>query len=253
MLGSYALLTGQIADAHEHITAAIAASGVTSVDDRPEHVPLVLVPVVAGMIAALRGERDAAIEHTDRRAAAWLAQRTEVDASAPFDLAFNRALVRAMLDEPDGIAVELRDVVRTEVGGFVGHQAATCDLLAAWAAARLGDGEGLAAAREALARADASDERVLGPTLWALVADAAIAVGDPVALELLASAEERARSRGEVFWLAEVLRLRAVADRRFADGSRAAELLDEAESLASRQGANLLVERTLPSRAASNV
>ena len=54
--------------------------------------------------------------------------------------------------------------------------------------------------------------------------------------------------RGEVWWLSETLRLQALADRRFGDGSRADALLDEAEALARKQGAQLIVARIAASR-----
>jgi hypothetical protein len=81
------------------------------------------------------------------------------------------------------------------------------------------------------------------------LADACLAAGDRRALELLERARAEAESRGERWWLAETLRLLAEADIRFGDGSRVAGLLDEAESLAARQGAGVVLPRIAATRA----
>jgi hypothetical protein len=49
--------------------------------------------------------------------------------------------------------------------------------------------------------------------------------------------------RGEVWWLAETLRLRSHAERRFGDPALVADLLADARRIAAEQGARLLVER----------
>jgi hypothetical protein len=46
-----------------------------------------------------------------------------------------------------------------------------------------------------------------------------------------------------VGWLAETLRVRAQAERRFGDAALAGELLAEARRVATEQGAQLLVDR----------
>ena len=81
--------------AYAEIHLAIAAAGPTDPDERPQHVPLVLVPVVAAMVAAVRGEAEEARIHTSRRAPAWLSERSQVDPTAQVALAFNRALIEA--------------------------------------------------------------------------------------------------------------------------------------------------------------
>ena len=69
MLASYALLIGRLDEAAEHVDIAITATGSPDPDARPDHVPLVLLPMVAGIVAAVRGDADRAREHTHRRAA----------------------------------------------------------------------------------------------------------------------------------------------------------------------------------------
>ena len=56
MVASRALLVGELDDCYAEIHRAITAAGPTDPDERPQHVPLVLVPVVAAMVAAVRGE-----------------------------------------------------------------------------------------------------------------------------------------------------------------------------------------------------
>jgi hypothetical protein len=51
-----------------------------------------------------------------------------------------------------------------------------------------------------------------------------------------------------VWWLSEIVRLQAEADRALGDGSRAVALLDEAEQIATDQGALLVLDRIVASR-----
>lgn len=248
MVGSYALLRGRLDEAHEHTQLAIAASGAPNPDDRPEHVPLVLLPVVAGMVAALRGEAELAIEHAHRRAVAWLSQRSEVDTTADLALTFNRALVHALLGTPQAVFDELNGKVHGESIGFIEQEQATCDVLMGWARVKLGDAKGLDQATAGMAQIDAGASRVLASCLRSFVADACLALGDRGAIDLLERARAEGNSRGEVWWLSETIRLQAEADQRFGDGSRAVDLLDEAESLASTQGAQLILPRIAASR-----
>jgi DNA-binding SARP family transcriptional activator len=251
MLASYSLLIGQIDEAAEHVDIAIRASGAVDPDDKPEHVPLVLLPVVASMIAAMRGEADAALDHAHRRIAAWLSQRSEVDPTANIALAFSRAFVHALLGDAPAVLAELADTQPTNVAGFVGPQIATCDLLAGWARARLGDNDGLTHAFAAMAEIDRSEDRILRACMRSFLADACLALGDPRAMELLDQSRREAESRGEVWWLAETIRLRAEADLRFGDGTLAADLMDEAEAMASSQGALLVLPRIAAMRPVS--
>jgi hypothetical protein len=248
MLASYQLLVGCIDDAAGHAASALAASGTSGPDERPEHVPLVVLPMVAGIIAAMQGDRELAHEHTHRRTRAWLSQRSEVDPTAAVALAFNRALVAALLDEPQSVLDELAGLPRTDVGGFIGEQHATCDLLTGWARARHGAPSGIDAALAAMAEIDAGPERVLRSCLRSFIAEACLTLGDRRATDLLDQARQEAVQRGETWWLSETLRLSAVADVQFGDGARAAALLDEAEELATMQGARLIRPRIAASR-----
>ncbi len=247
MVAAFSFLQGHIEEAAQHAAVAIDAAGTPTPDASPEHVPLVLLPVVAGMIAALRDEPELAREHTHLRAAAWLAERSVVDPTAAMALAFNRALVQALFDRPQAVLDELRDAPRTPDNGFVGQQLATVDVLSAWARTKLGDAAALADGFAAMAIIDASEERILRAALRALLADGCIAIDDAAALDLLEQARREALDRGEVWWLPEILRLQAVADQRFADGRRSADLLREAAELATAQG-NLLLARRVADR-----
>lgn len=249
LIASYELLVGHLDAAAEHIDLAIAAAGAKTASDRPEHVPLVLLPIIAGICSAMRGREAEAFEHTHERAPAWLSQRAEVDPTAASALAFNRALVQALLDHPQAVVDELTGVQHHDEGAFIGHQTATCDLLLGWGSARLGDAEGAARALVALELVDQSTEQTLRGCLRSMVADACITIEDPRAVELLQVARAESEARSECWWLAEIIRLQAVADRRFGDGSRADALLDEAERVATEQGAALLLPRIAATRA----
>ncbi len=67
MLASYSFLLGLLDEAAEHLAVAIGASGSSDPDTAPTHVPLVLLPVVAGVVEAVRGNGDLAREHAYRR------------------------------------------------------------------------------------------------------------------------------------------------------------------------------------------
>jgi DNA-binding SARP family transcriptional activator len=250
LLASYAMLLGKLDEAAVHADIAITAVDGDDPDAQPDHVPLALVPVVAGIVAAMRGDADRAIEHTGRRSAAWMSHRSQVDPAAISALAFSRALVRALLNDSAGVVGELRDVRHTsDEFGFVGLQKATCDLLLGWALVKQGDPEGLHAALESMALIDDSDERILRACLRSFVADACLTLGDARAVVLLDAARREAESRHEVWWLSEILRLQAVADRSFGTGSEASRLLDAAERLAVVQGAQLVLTRIAATRA----
>ena len=248
MLASYALLVGELDHAHEQIEAAITAAGPTDPDQRPQHVPLVLVPVVAAMTAAVRGDADAARTHAGRRAAAWLSERVEVDPTAQVALAFNRALIEALLGDPGGVLRELDGVELTNSSGFITQQIATCEVLIGWARACLGQPGGVELVEAGMAIIDEGHERVLRSTLRSFLGEALLESDDPAAVEVLAAARREGEGRGEVWWLAETIRLQALADRRFGTGEQAPVLLDEAEALAARQGAGLLLARIAATR-----
>ncbi len=112
----------------------------------------------------------------------------------------------------------------------------------------LGDAEGVDLAFAGLAVIEDGKELVLRATLKTFVGQALLEVGDSRAVELLAEARREAEARHEVWWLSETIRLQALADRRFGDGSQAVALLDEAEQLATRQGARVILPRIAASR-----
>jgi predicted ATPase len=117
------------------------------------------------------------------------------------------------------------------------------DVLTGWARAKLGLDENLDVAFAAMDAIDHGSERSLRACLRSFLADACLVVGDVRSIELLDQARHEAESRGEVWWLAEIGRLRAEADLRFGDGDHANTLLEEAEQLATVQGARLILPR----------
>jgi hypothetical protein len=56
-------------------------------------------------------------------------------------------------------------------------------------------------------------------------------------------ARRHAESRGEVWWLAETVRLQALAEQRFGAAERGAELMAEARALAERHGTRIVLAR----------
>jgi DNA-binding SARP family transcriptional activator len=249
MLASYSFLLGRLDEAAEHVAVAISASGSSDPDTAPTHVPLVLLPVVAGVVEAVRGNGDLAREHAYRRASAWFSRRSEVDPTASIELLFNRALVEALLGDPRAVLAQLVDTVHPVDAQFIRQELATCDLLVGWARAKLGLPGGVQAALVAMAEIDHDGERSLRPCLRTFVADACLSVGDRRAVDLLEEARSEALARGEVWWLSETVRLQAETDRRWGDGTRAPALLEEAEALAREQGAHLVLARLGVTRA----
>lgn len=250
MVGSHALLSGRAEEAERELTAAVAAAGADP-DVRPEHVPLVLLPTTASMASALRGDAEAARVHAHRRARAWMAQRAEVDPTAQTALAFGRALVAAILDEPAGVLDALADVPLVDEHGMVDDQGAMAEVLLGWARVRRGDAAGPAEVSDALARIERGTDRTLRGAMRSFTAAAHLELGDTGrALDLLQAAASEARSRGEAWWLAETLRLTARALRTAGDTAAADALLDDAAALAAQQGALLLTARVAAERAA---
>lgn len=257
MLASYAILRGRVAEARRLSDVALAAADTPDPDQRPEHVPLVLLPVVAGIIAAVQGDAATAREHAYRRTAAWLSDRAEVDRSAHLTLSFNRAFVEALLGEPDAVVRELAELPAVGGPGMFAHQDLATEVLRSWAVARTADPVAAAAAADAAFTAAAgiaeSAERTLTGALLAFAADALLAVGDERAVGLLDTARTEAEGRGEVWWLSEIVRLRAAAERAFGDPARAELLLDEAAVIAAEQGAGVVEQRIVADRAALGV
>ncbi|MBI5089691.1 MAG: hypothetical protein HZB15_12780 [Actinobacteria bacterium] len=250
LLGSYAMLVGRVDEAYEHLRVAVDASGGSDPDRRPAHVPYVVLPLVAGMVAALRNDASAAYEHTYRRAVAWMSERVEVDQAASSALGFNRALIQAMLGNPRAVHDALHELRHAGDLEFIGQQMASCEVFLGWARARLGDRAGVEQAQTGMDLVDQGEELILRGFLRSFLADAYMSVGDDRAVALLDVARRESEARGEVFWLSEIVRLQAVADRRFGDGQRTNALLDEAEQVASTQGCLLVLERIQQMRCA---
>lgn len=252
MLAGSALLLGRLDEAAEHVRIVVEASGVTTASEPPENVPQVILPAIAAMVEAARGNAAAAREHAHQRAAAWMSRRREVDPTAAVALTFNRALVEALLGEPEAVLEVLGEGrAGFDAPEFVLLMSAACEVLSGWARARLGDPVGVEAARVAIAEVDRGPERILRSCLRTFAGEAHLVVGDPAAVDVLAEARREAEQRGELWWLSETIRLQAEADARFGDGDRVAALLDEAESLARRQGARTVLDRIARSREAS--
>jgi hypothetical protein len=108
----------------------------------------------------------------------------------------------------------------------------------------LGDPEGHRRALAAFERLDSTVvPKILRAGVHTFAGHALLVADDPRSVEVLARAQSEALERGEVWWLAETLRLRANAERRFGDVTLAPALLDEARRVAAEQGAQLLVDR----------
>jgi DNA-binding SARP family transcriptional activator len=265
MLGSEALLRGRIPEAVVHLRRSLDATELGAVttgarptgtgpDDassrdpsevdvphrsRPAAVPLPAVPVVAAISHALAGDPVTAIDLVENYAPRWIGERARVDQSAAIPLAFNVAFIRAVLDDPEPIARMTLPPSLLDRS----IEALAIRLLMGWARTRLGDSAGLDDAVAALADYDAGPDRVLVSMLRTCVAGAMLHVGDSRAVVLLEQADDEARSRGEVWWLPETLRLRALADRTFGSGASADGLLAEARRIAADQGSTLLLAR----------
>jgi hypothetical protein len=208
-----------------------------------------MLPMVAAIVAAVHGDAEAARDHSHRRVVAWLSQRAEVDATVHSTLAFNRALIEALLDDPEAVLRETQITGAADPGLF-GHQAEALAVLRAWALARCGDVRAVDDAVAAVAAVAESRDRTLSGALQAFGGDALLVSGDARAVEVLAAARAECEQRGEVWWLSEIVRLQAEADRRFAGGERTSALLDEAQRIATDQAALLVLDRIARSRAA---
>ncbi len=253
IVASFDFLCGRIDDAAARADEALLASGAPNPSDRPDHVPVVVLPVIVGIIRALLGDVDRARREVHLRARSWLSQRREVDPTAADALAFASGLVEALLANPDEVLGHLRFAGRNDEAGFVSAQAANCDVLTAWAMTKLGDPSGLERAHQAMAEIEAGPDRVLRSCVRSLLGEACLEAGDQRALEVLAEARSEGERRGEVWWLAETIRLQALADLHLGDGSRAIALLDEAAELAERQGVRLISARIEATRTALDV
>jgi DNA-binding SARP family transcriptional activator len=252
MLASYELMIGRLAEADAHVRASLAATGQADPDTPPPHVPLVLLPLVGAVVMALRDDAAEARIFAHRRLRSWLSQRAEVDPAVRAAFAFTSGLVEVLLGEPRRALEHLEVAVTTNDHGFIEAQGGASAVLTGWARAMTGDPSGVQTAVEGLSSYEELGERSLRPTLRAIAAHACLEHGDARGLDLLDAAEADATSRHEVWWLPEIVRLRAVAVHR-ADGTvepigRAAELLDRAEALAQEHGSLRLLARVRATR-----
>lgn len=252
MLASYELMIGRLADADAHVRASLAATRQPDPDTPPPHVPLVLLPLVGAVVMALRDDAAEARTFAHRRLRSWLSQRAEVDPAVRAAFAFTSGLVEVLLGEPVRAREHLEVAVTTNEHGFIEAQGGASAVLTGWARAMTGDARGVQTAVDGLASYEELGERSLRPTLRAIAAHACIEHGDPRGQELLDAAEADATSRHEIWWLPEIVRLRAVATRATGGPSAAAqvaELLDRAEALAEEQGSTRLLARVRATRA----
>jgi DNA-binding SARP family transcriptional activator len=243
MLGGYAALVGDLDAAHRELELVIEAAGAPDPDTRPHHVPLVMAPVAAGIVAAARGDATAARVHAHRRTPAWLSDRAEVDPTTQSALAFNSALIESLLDDPAAVLEILGDVVTTDANGLVPNQVASAALLAGWARVRLGDAAGAEQSIEVLDEVSNNQHHTLKSALVTFAGQALLEAGDRRAVEVLGVARRHAESRGEVWWLAETVRVQALAEQRFGTAERGAELMAEARALAERHGTRIVLAR----------
>jgi hypothetical protein len=95
---------------------------------------------------------------------------------------------------------------------------------------------------------DAGPELVLRSALRTFLGQALLESGDERAVTTLAQARQEGESRGELWWMPETIRLQALADRHFGGGQSAVVLLDEAQALATRLGAGIVLPRIAASR-----
>jgi hypothetical protein len=153
------------------------------------------------------------------------------------------ACVTAMRDDPAATRRALRDVDLTVIPVWARHLGHGCEVLEGWSAARLGDTDGPRRALAALERLEPVSTLVARSYVRTMAAAALLHHDDPRAIDVLALAHREAVERGEVWWLAETLRVRSQAERRFGDAALADTLRAEAVRVADAQGARLLVDR----------
>ncbi len=242
MIGAYDWLTGDLVGGRTSLERMIARVG-TGPDDRPDHVPIVLAPVAGALASAVVGDVQAARDHAHRRVRAWLSDRAEVDPTASAAVTLTIVILEALLDEPTAVLAELDRAELTDDNGLVVHQMASCELLGMWARARLGQAVDVSALDARMAAIADSPERVLRSMLRTFYGATLLELGEARAVAVLAQARGDAETRHETWWLAETIRLQALADERFGDGTAAPGWRREAAQLAAAQGAALVVQR----------
>lgn len=249
LLGSWALLYGDPVSAVDECRRGFAATGSATPDDPPDHVPLVLLPLMAGMAEALVGDAESARVQVNRRMRAWLAKRSQVDDVGEQNVTFSALLVEALLGDPHRVLTRGAGYVPVGALGLFPEQDASVALLTTWAELSLGRPGDVDLADRAMATIDAGPDLVLRAAQRSFLAGAQMAAGDPRCVATLALARSEAEDRGEVWWLAEIVRLQADADARFGDGSGVGGFLDEAAAIAAEQGASMLSTRIDDTRA----
>ena len=235
MLASVHLLRGELGAAQieiERFSAAAARGPAPRVG---------IAPFVAAMTYATLGEADAARAHAAGLGVALSAERARADQRAPLARALSVAFVEAVLGDAE--AVRAIPITGAGTEGLPSLQ-----VLRGWARARLGDPAGAEAAWKAMDAVDHLPLRTFRSALRAFLGHALLDAGDERAVDVLERAQADATARGELWWLAETIRLRALAERRFGEPVHAAELLEAAAELATRQGAGVVLARLAAAR-----
>jgi hypothetical protein len=241
--GFQACMEGRLSAAADYLEAGVAAAGQADPRDDPGYVPPVHLPAIAAIVAQLRADGAAADVHAVDRYAAWFRAKGNVDPSTSIDHGFTMALVTAMRGDAVATRRLLLALDLGELPVWARHLGHGCEVLEGWSAAELGDPAGTRRAMEALGRLESVSTQVLRSCLRTFAGAALLQHDDPASVAVLQLAHQEAVARGEVWWLAETLRVRAQAERRFGDAALASELLAEARRVATEQGAQLLVDR----------
>lgn len=242
VLAAYTLSRGRLDEAAGHIDASLAAAGATDPNVVPVHLPSPACRTSAAS-SPRRGDATAAREHAYVRVRTWSGRRGDVDPNWQNMLGYHRALIETLLDEPQRVLDHLGREPGVITTGLLSGQPATCDLMIAWARARLGDGGAMDTAWAVMAGFDANPRQEMRPLLRSLLGGACLAVGDARAVEVLTAARDEALAKDDVWWLAETLRLLAEALAAAGDAEQAAAVLAEARQLAESQGAVLVRSR----------
>jgi DNA-binding SARP family transcriptional activator len=249
MLASYEMVTGHLEHAERHVRASLAAAGPHDPDSPPEHVPVVLLPLVGAITMALRDDPDEARTFAHRRLRAWLSQRAQVDEAVKGAFAFTSGLVEVLLGEPERALSYLASRGVDDEFGFLDGQSGANDVLIGWCRVKTGDHGGADLVHQGLARYTAAGERSLRPTLQTLAAEACLELGDERVFAFLDAADADAVPRRELWWMPETLRVRALALARTGDLDAAVHTLDLADGLATEQGSVMLARRIAVTRA----
>jgi hypothetical protein len=158
-------------------------------------------------------------------------------------VSFSSAFIDALLGDADAVFRRAQRYVPVGNHGVFPEQDQLFDVFATWASARVTGSADFERGHSALATLENGTEVVLHAALRAFLAEAHLLCGERVAVDLLQRARADALARDEVWWLAEIVRLQALAEERFGSHERAVELIDEARKIAESQAAALLVER----------